>query len=62
MSQLVRERLGIRLETSSGAYLHQKLTELPSASVTVMGGDARTGIAVRKNISLNEVEGKPANR
>jgi hypothetical protein len=62
MSQLVRERLGVRLETSSGAYLHQKLTEQPNAAVPIMGGDARTGIAVRKIISLNEFAGKPADR
>jgi hypothetical protein len=62
ISQFIREKFGVRLEASSGAYLHQKLTEQPGAAVPIMGGDARTGIAVRKIISLNEVQGNTTER
>ena len=47
------QRLGIRVGAKTGEYLLKHVTApVPPEQVPVMGGDARTGIPVRRDVPL----------
>ena len=58
--RLFLHRLGIRLGPEMGAYVLERFRTGGVAPVPIMGGDARTGVPVRRFIDLSQVLGSPA--
>jgi hypothetical protein len=53
LRDFLREQAGIRIEGATGDYLHRTLQDRQNASVALMGGDARTGVAVRRTLAAD---------
>jgi hypothetical protein len=49
--ELLLKRFGLRVRPEMGQYVLRRLAAAPSDSIPVMGGDARTGVAVRQIIA-----------
>lgn len=47
----LREKQGIRVGAATAGYCLLRFQTQPNANFTVMGNDARTGIAMRKSVS-----------
>ncbi len=50
----LRERLGLRVGPETAKYLLKKLSDgtLGQGTISAMGGDAKTGIAINKSIPI----------
>jgi len=59
----ILEHYGIRVDPEMSAYALRQLQQagqaLRQASFPIMGGDARTGVAVRRMIDANTLAGRP---
>ncbi len=58
--ELLLERFGLRVKPEMGQYVLRQLQRLPagaSDAIAVMGGQARTGVAVRQLVTVNELIG-----
>jgi hypothetical protein len=53
----LRTDIGLRIEGETAAYLHRKLQDAAEVKLALMGGDARTGIAVRRELMLDSLRG-----
>jgi hypothetical protein len=58
VQETFREKLGIRLGNEMAKYVLRRLNErqgagLPLGEIPIMGGDAKTGVAVRTMAPLN---------
>ena len=66
--RLFLERLGLRIGPETAAYVLRRLeaghAALPlgevAGGIPVMAGDARTGVAVRRTISVSQITGASA--
>jgi hypothetical protein len=47
---------GLRIQPHMTEYVRRRLLKRAHASIPVMGGDARTGVAVRKIIALRALQ------
>ena len=56
LTEHLRKQMGLRLDAASGEYLHQRLNQSPRSGepIPVMGGNARTGVAVRTLVRPDE--------
>lgn len=57
ISKILLDRYNLRVEPEMGAYLLRKLHKKQDAAIPVIGGDARTGIAIRQLVAANEILG-----
>ena len=51
----VREKYGLRLGPEMAAYVLRQLQEGTLQTIPVIAGDARTGVAVRKQLPADEL-------
>ena len=56
VQQVLRDRHGIRVGAATADYVSRKLLDYPQTPVTVMGGDSRTGVALRKSIPQDAIK------
>lgn len=57
ISRILLDRYNLRVEPEMGAYLLRKLQAKQNAAIPVIGGDARTGIAIRQLVAASELLG-----
>lgn len=57
ISKILLDRYNLRVEPEMGAYLLRKLQRKTDAAIPVIGGDARTGVAVRQLLAATELLG-----
>ena len=65
VQQIFLERLGLRIGPEMSRYVLSRITSgqdspMPLGAIPVMGGDARTGIPVRRIVDLSTFEAPPA--
>jgi hypothetical protein len=57
MIELLRQRYNLRVHPEMGDYLLRKLqSRSTSGSIPVMGGDARTGVAIRQLLMAADLQ------
>jgi hypothetical protein len=57
VAALLRQKFGVRVGPQTGSFAARKLdnSDANEAGVTVLGGDARTGIPIQKIIPCDEL-------
>ena len=48
-------RLGLRIDAHTSRYVLEQMAKAPAGPIAVMGGDARTGVAVRRMVDLGDL-------
>ena len=57
LQALLRERFSIRVERETGAYVLRRLARTSGiVEIPVLGGDARTGVATRRGLSVPDLQ------
>ena len=54
--QAMVQSFGLRIQTHMAQYVRRRLLDRSQSSVPVIGGDARTGVAIRKTIALDALQ------
>ena len=56
IAKLLLDRYNIRIEPEMSEYLLSRLNDRAAAgSIAIMGGNARTGVAIRQLVAANEI-------
>lgn len=59
MCELLLKRFGLRVRPEMGQYILRRLQDSATGSadaIPIMGGDARTGIAVRQFVTIRKLQ------
>jgi hypothetical protein len=56
INRIMVDQFGLRIQPHMTDYVRRRLRSGAHTSVPVMGGDARTGVAIRKIIALQALE------
>ena len=56
INRIMMNHFGLRIRSNMADYVRRRLLKRAHASIPVMGGDARTGVAVRRIIALKALE------
>jgi hypothetical protein len=54
--QAMVHTFGLRIQTNMTQYVRRRLLDGGQRSIPVIGGDARTGVAIRKIIALDALQ------
>ena len=53
--ELFLKRFGLRIQPEMGRYILARMKTFPGEPIAIMGGDARTGVAVRRLVGAREL-------
>lgn len=56
INRIMMNHFGLRIRSNMADYVRRRLLKRAHTSIPVMGGDARTGVAVRRIIALKALE------
>ena len=55
MTQVLLNRFGLRVHPEMGRFVLARLASSKQSTIPILGGDARTGIAVRQLLAASEL-------